>query len=349
MRRFLAHLTAALAAAIGSLGLLAGAAVAAGSVTTAGPSTAATAAATGSATAAGSGSATPAVTSTTSTATPTTTTPTTTTPTTPAPAPKPAVKAKAKLYLDGTFTVRQVGGDGAPAHRRGGRAIVRPYVAGQTVEVRSYVGHRLFKTDHLRVKPIGEPQLRTVHRDAPEPGSGTRPRRGDPRSQRGDARLLRRAGVLGADPERRLRRPRSVRRSAPAAAGGAARLRARRPGVYDTQTGSGARRLPPPARLGRGRPECRTPTRSAALLNGQGTFHVRYPSNGNHAEGDLSDQVLALINGSQGLPAVPDQLGQAVDADDPRQLPGLLPGAGLPARRDVLLELLLQRVRHPRL
>ena len=30
------------------------------------------------------------------------------------------------------------------------------------------------------------------------------------------------------------------------------------------------------------------------LLNGVGSFHVRYPNQGSHAEGDLSDQVLAL-------------------------------------------------------
>jgi len=54
------------------------------------------------------------------------------------------------------------------------------------------------------------------------------------------------------------------------------------------------------------------------LLNGVGSFHVRYPNHGSHAEGDLSDQVLAFTNGSQvhwlfpissGKPSTPTILG----------------------------------------
>ncbi|HTW11357.1 MAG TPA: L,D-transpeptidase [Solirubrobacteraceae bacterium] len=56
-----------------------------------------------------------------------------------------------------------------------------------------------------------------------------------------------------------------------------------------------------------------------ALLNGEGAFHVRYPGQGQHAEGDLSDQLLAFINGGQvhwifpissGKPSTPTILGQ---------------------------------------
>ena len=54
------------------------------------------------------------------------------------------------------------------------------------------------------------------------------------------------------------------------------------------------------------------------LLNGVGAFHVRYPQQGQHAEGDLSDQVLAFTNGSEvhwlfpissGKPSTPTILG----------------------------------------
>ena len=54
------------------------------------------------------------------------------------------------------------------------------------------------------------------------------------------------------------------------------------------------------------------------LLNGVGSFHVRYPAQGQHAEGDLSDQVLAFTNGTQvqwlfpissGKPSTPTILG----------------------------------------
>jgi L,D-transpeptidase catalytic domain len=54
------------------------------------------------------------------------------------------------------------------------------------------------------------------------------------------------------------------------------------------------------------------------LLDGKGSFHVLHPDQGSHAEGDLSDQVLAFINGSKvhwlfpissGKPSTPTILG----------------------------------------
>jgi hypothetical protein len=55
------------------------------------------------------------------------------------------------------------------------------------------------------------------------------------------------------------------------------------------------------------------------LLNGWGKFNVRFPSQGQHAEGDLSNQLLALANGSKvyaifpissGKPSTPTVLGE---------------------------------------
>jgi hypothetical protein len=60
------------------------------------------------------------------------------------------------------------------------------------------------------------------------------------------------------------------------------------------------------------------PATTAQLLNGVGAFKVRFPEQGEHAEGDLSDQLVALINGSQvrmifpissGKPSTPTILG----------------------------------------
>ena len=60
------------------------------------------------------------------------------------------------------------------------------------------------------------------------------------------------------------------------------------------------------------------PKTVSALLNGDGTFHVRFPDQGQHAEGDLSDQLLAFIDGSKvywifpissGKPSTPTILG----------------------------------------
>ena len=67
------------------------------------------------------------------------------------------------------------------------------------------------------------------------------------------------------------------------------------------------------------------------LLNGAGSFRVRYPNQREHAEGDLSDQLLALIDGSQvkmifpissGKPSTPTILGSyQIDLRTPGYLP----------------------------
>ncbi len=73
------------------------------------------------------------------------------------------------------------------------------------------------------------------------------------------------------------------------------------------------------------------PATATDLLNGTGAFRVREPSQGQHAEGDLSDQVLALIDGSQvkllfpissGKPSTPTILGRFQVY---RKQPGYLP------------------------
>ena len=74
-----------------------------------------------------------------------------------------------------------------------------------------------------------------------------------------------------------------------------------------------------------------TPGTATALLNLNGSFHVRFPNQGQHAEGDLSDQVLAFIAGSQvkllfpissGKPSTPTILGSYQVY---RKQPGYLP------------------------
>src|ERR1700712_3370658 len=82
------------------------------------------------------------------TATTTTTTSTTTTTTTtvvPKPIPKPA-KGSVPLFLPDAFFVshQPVSTPGRTVHVDG---LVRPYVSGQWVTVRAYLGHRLIKTD----------------------------------------------------------------------------------------------------------------------------------------------------------------------------------------------------------
>jgi hypothetical protein len=310
MSRFLAHLTAALAAAIGSLGLVAGAAIADGS--------AAGAASTSTTT---SASATPAVaTATTPTTTSPSTTPTTgTTPTTttppPTPAPKPAVKGAAKLYLSGTFTI---GKDQVTVPQRTVQVegFVRPYVAGQTVEVQSYVGHRLFKTDHLRIKPSAHGRYGRFTETVQSPSAGV---------VRVKVTHARNAAMLGFLAQRAFS---ALSTSAGFGARGqfitliqerlaALHVYVPQTGVYDTQTGLALDAYHRLLGWGEGNQSIDAKT-VTDLLNGEGTFHVRYPQNGNHAEGDLTRQVLALMNGSKvyriypissGKPSTPTVLG----------------------------------------
>ena len=118
-------------------------------------------------------------------------------------------------------------------------------------------------------------------------------------------------------------------------------------GVYDSGTGwavDAYHRL-----LRRGTSQNLDGVTISYLLNGWGEFKLRYPQNGAHAEGNLGLQLLALANGSHvdyilpissGKPSTPTILGN---------FQVYSPGPRLPARRHVLLELLLQRVRDPRL
>jgi L,D-transpeptidase-like protein len=317
MRRHLASCTAAFAASIVSLGLVAGAAVADSSagVTGAASSAAATPAAS-------SATATPAAAPTSTAAT--TTTPTTTTPTTTKPKPKPkpkapapatAAKARAKLYLAGAFTL------GHSSVTVPGRVVevqgfVRPYVARQTVKVQSYIGHKLFKTDVLRVKPSGKGNIGAFTERVASPSAGI---------VRVKVTHGRTAQMLGFFAER------AFGALTPQAGFGSTgqfvaliqqRLNALHvyvpaTGVYDTQTGlalDAYHRL-----LHQGTSEVLDGPTIGNLLAGRGAFVVRYPKDGTHVEGNLGSQLLALIYGSKvyrifpissGKPSTPTVLGR---------------------------------------
>jgi L,D-transpeptidase catalytic domain len=307
MRRHFASCTAAFAATIVSLAMFAGAAVADGS-TTDGSLT--TAVSTASASTTTTTSTTP-----TSTTTTTTTTPTTTTPTTPTPPPAPAaVKARAKLYVFDTFAV---GKDlvTVPDRIVEVQGFVRPYVAGQKVKVQAYLGRRLIKTDELRVKPakggVGAFTEKVKARSA-----------GPVRVKVTHARTRQMLGFLSERVFTVLN---------PQAGFGSRgtfvtliqqRLNALhvfvpQSGVYDTYTGlaiDAYHRL-----LGHGVSQSLDAGTVSELLNGVGAFHVRYPRDGTHVEGDLSRQLIAEINGSRvvwiypissGKPSTPTVLGR---------------------------------------
>jgi hypothetical protein len=317
MRRHLATSLAALAAAAASFSLLTGTALADGSTTTtsvpAVPAVTPAATTPTSTSAAKSGKPSKPVTS--------------TTPTTP-PAPTiPAVKAKAHLVVKNVFVVHH-GLVTVPGRQVSISGTVRPYAAGQWVEVQSVLGHRRFKTDRLRIKPSKNGAYGQFTETLRSPGTGiihvkvTHQR---------TAQML---GFLAA---------RGVAALNPHVGSGSRgafvllvqeRLAALHfyipvSGVYDLQT-----RLAVDAYhrlLRRGTSSSLDAATLSDLLDGHGAFKVRYPHDGTHAEGNLGLQLLALVHGSKvdriypissGKPSTPTVLGRFHVYD---RVPGYLP------------------------
>ena len=159
--------------------------------------------------------------------------------------------------------------------------------------------------------------------------------------------LLERRHFAALDEQRRIRLTRAVRGADPAAPGRDALLH---PADRRVRLGdwAGDRRLPPAAPPGR-LAGARRPTIDD-LLNGVGAFNVRYPKPRQAcrgrpvAPGARADRRVARSSAiypiSSGKPSTPTVLGGfQVYSEGPR----------LPARRDVLLELLHRRLRDPRL
>jgi hypothetical protein len=194
---------------------------------------------------------------------------------------------------------------------------VRPYVAGQTVNVRVYRdGHRI-KSQRERLDPSPDGKAGTFRTIIPRGRAGTY--------------LVRVSHQRSAEMDR-FRAP-SVRvlvvdgNLAPGARGAAVRLLQRglsklhyvtsRSGVLDAETQRGILAW----RKVTGRPRTFTASRGVLLgvLAGKGAWKVRHPKDGHHVEADLSLQVLALVNGSKvhriyhissGKPSTPTVLGR---------------------------------------
>ena len=235
---------------------------------------------------------------------------------TPAPAPAPppvkgTVGLKAEQTLrDGKRNVELTGG----AWRV--RGTVRPYVAGQTMQVRFTRGGRAVKTRRVPVQPGADGTgAFTVSFSSRTPG---------------------RIGVRAtheATPELERLRSRRLRVrvlapvAAPGARGAVVRLLQRglrrlhyavpRSGRYDpgTQRAVMAWRKV----TGAGRNYVASAGVVRGVVAGKGRFRVRHPRDGRHVEADLSRQVLALIDGgkvrriyhaSSGAPSTPTVLGR---------------------------------------
>jgi hypothetical protein len=205
---------------------------------------------------------------------------------------------------------------------------VRPYVTGQTVTVKAFRGGHVFKqatvairsADHgsagafmwrLGAKGSGQVTVVAEHGANSALGAFKTQARVDALSERVHY------GSTGRFVELLQQRLRALHFYVPDS------------GVYDQHTGlaiDAYHRL-----LRWGTSDMPSPKLVGHLLNGAGTFHVRFPHQGRHAEGDLSDQILALISGnhvqwllpiSSGKPSTPTILGSYRVY---RRTPGYLP------------------------
>ncbi|MHB8658781.1 MAG: L,D-transpeptidase [Solirubrobacteraceae bacterium] len=251
---------------------------------------------------------------------------TTSNPSKPAARPGPA-KASIRLYVPDAFFVNHqpVTVPGRVLHVGG---VVRPYLPGQWVSVRAYLGHRLIRSERLRLKPSATRAYGHFTASMASPGTGPVSvivRHARTRIQQGFAARRRYAvldegvgfGSLGRFVELIQQRLQSLHFYIP------------QTGVYDQGTGlaiDAYHRL-----LGWGTYQTLDGPTISYLLNGWGAFRVRFPNHGAHAEGDLTHQLLALIHGSQvfwifpmssGKPSTPTILG---DFQVYRRTPDYLP------------------------
>jgi L,D-transpeptidase catalytic domain len=294
MRRHLVSATAALTAATVSLGMFADGALAQGSGTTKHP-------------------------------TPTKKHPTQTHHAKPKQHKTPPAKATAsKLYTHGGFQMHHATVD-VPGRAITVTGFVHPYVAHQKVTLTAKVGSKLIATKSLNIRPTksgkngtftgevtpgiaGILHLKVTHSRSPKL-QGFHAGRG--------------AEILAPDTSSKLFTTLVQHRLA--------KLHFYMPesGVWDLQTElavSAYHRL-----LGRGTSSILDHATLMDLLDGKGAFTVRFPNHGRHAEGDLSDQLIALIDGSKveriypissGKPSTPTILG---DYQVYERTPGYLP------------------------
>ena len=242
-------------------------------------------------------------------------------------APPTPAKSAVRLYLQNAYfvsgnAVTVPGRDFAVA------GVVRPYVPGQTVSVVSTLGGHRIRTDRLRVKPSHNGRLGLFTETLRSPAAGL------VRVTVTHRRNAHQSGFIGRRALAVLAPAASYGSSGPFVALMQQRLLARHvylpaTGVFDQHMAlalDAYHRL-----LGWGHAQTLDPATIGALLAGRGTFTVRHPRDGKHVEGNLGDQLLALINGnevyriypiSSGKPSTPTILGHfRVYLRDPGYLP----------------------------
>ena len=238
-----------------------------------------------------------------------------------------APAAHGAISLQGAFTVshQAVTVSGRSVQFRG---VVRPYAAGQHTTVRVYLGRKVIKLERLRIKrsPGGSYGYFGDHIASPGVGSVTiialhskTSALGAFRIWTGFAALSQSAGYGSSGRFVQLVQQRLA----------ALHFYIPQTGVYDSGT---ALALDAYHRLLTWGTSLSLDSRTVTwLLNGWGAFKIRYPRDGKHAEGNLSNQLLALIDRGQvraiypissGKPSTPTILGRFRVY---RKQPGYLP------------------------
>lgn len=206
--------------------------------------------------------------------------------------------------------------------------VVHPYAPGQTVTVKAFKGGHQFKTATLALRPAshGTAGRFSWRLGAKGPGQVTV--------------VAEHARTAGLDAFKSRAGVDALSESVHYGSTGRfvqllqLRLRALHfwvpdTGVYDQHTGLAVDAYHRILRWGTS--DMTSPAMVGKLLSGAGSFHVRFPHQGRHAEGNLSDQLLALINGnkvqwiypiSSGKPSTPTILGSYRIY---RRTPGYLP------------------------
>jgi L,D-transpeptidase-like protein/putative peptidoglycan binding protein len=239
----------------------------------------------------------------------------------------PAPAAHGAISLIGAFTVshQSVTVSGRSVQFRG---VVRPYATGQHTTIRVYLGHKLLKVERLRIKRSrgGTYGYFSDHVVSPGVGTVTVLALHNKTAKLGAFRIWKGFAALSAAVG-----PGSTGRFVQLLQQRLAALHFYIPqtGVFDSGTEWA---LDAYHRLLTWGTSMSLDGRTVAwLLNGWGEFKVRYPRDGKHAEGNLGNQLLALIDRgkvqaiypiSSGKPSTPTILGRFHVY---RKQPGYLP------------------------
>jgi hypothetical protein len=242
------------------------------------------------------------------------------------PAPGQAT-ANVRLYIPDAFFVHR---EAVTVPRRVFHVlgIVRPYVPGQWVTVEAFLGRRVIQKGEFRLKPSPTKSYGRFQAAVASPGSGAitvmvrhaeTPQLRHFRTARSLASLPENLGFGSTGRFVQLIQQRLA----------ALNFYIPQTGVYDQGTGlalDAYHRL-----LHWGTSQSLDGRTVSFLLDGFGSFRVRFPGHGRHAEGNLSLQLVALIDGakvgaiypiSSGKPSTPTILG---DFHVYSKVPGYLP------------------------